>query len=73
MFCYSKAYFEKRSEFMPDQVAEEKLRYCASLRSALLLVEEALDIVDLAGAPDEIGAHLEMARHRLEACLNLEE
>jgi hypothetical protein len=38
-----------------------------------LLVEEAIDILDFAGAPEDIAAHLDMGRHRLEGCLNLHE
>ena len=53
--------------------AEQYYSYNASLRGALLLVEEALDILDLAEAPNEIGEYLDMARGRLEACLNLED
>ena len=36
--------------------AEQYYSYNASLRGALLLVEEALDILDLAEAPDEIAS-----------------
>ena len=56
---------------MPDPISEQKYSYDASLRDALPLVEEALDILDLAEAPDQIGAYLDMARHSLESCLSL--
>jgi|GEM_PF-6233035 len=57
---------------MQDQAAERKDSYRASLRRALLLVEEAIDIVDLAEAPADIAAHLEAGRHRLQVCLGLD-
>lgn len=53
--------------------AEQYYTYNASLRGVLLLIEEALDILDLAEAPHEISSYLDMARRRLEACLSLEE
>jgi hypothetical protein len=58
---------------MADKVAEHQNRRPTGIRSALLLVEQAIDILDLAGAPDDIAAHLDLARHRLEACLYLDE
>ena len=58
---------------MADEVAEQGDERSAYMRQALLLVEQALDILDLAGAPEDIGAHLDMGRHRLEAYLHLEE
>jgi hypothetical protein len=58
---------------MPDETAAHQERCAASMHKALLLVEEAIDILDLGGAPEDIAAHLEMGRHRLEVCLHLEE
>lgn len=53
--------------------APENGSYQARLRHALMLVEEAIDILDLAKAPDDIGAHLDLGRHRLEAHLGLDD
>jgi hypothetical protein len=58
---------------MADEAAEHQERCAANMRKALLLVEEAIDILDLGGAPEDIAAHLEMGRHRLEVCLQLDE
>jgi hypothetical protein len=54
---------------MAHDAAEYQDRRRKSMRNALLLVEEAMDILDLAGAPDDIAAQLAMARYRLETCL----
>ena len=56
-----------------DDAAERLDRRRASMRKVLLLVDQALDILDLAGAPEDIGAHLDMVRHRLQDCLGLDE
>lgn len=58
---------------MADKAAEHQDRRPTGIRSALLLVEQAIDILDLVGAPGDIAVHLDMARHRLEACLYLDE
>lgn len=47
--------------------------YEARLRRALMLVEEAIDILDLAKAPDDIAAHLDLGRSRLETHLGLDD
>lgn len=58
---------------MSDKPAEHRGKRLTSVRRALLLVEEAIDILDLAEAPDDIAAHLDMGRHRLEAYLGVDE
>jgi len=58
---------------MRDQPAEEQDQYRKSLHEALLLIEEALDILDRAGAPDDVGAHIDLSRQRLEAYLCLDD
>lgn len=57
---------------MQDQAAENG-SYRAMLRSALILLEEVIDILDLAEAPGDIAAHLDQGRHRLEAQLGLDD
>lgn len=41
----------------------------AEQRAALRLIEDALDLLDRSGAPADIGAHLDLARCRLNAVL----
>ncbi len=54
---------------MADEPAEHRGKRLGSVRRALLLVEEAIDILDHAEAPEEIAAYLDMGRHRLEGYL----
>lgn len=56
-----------------QKAAEQQDSYRARLRSAMLLIEEAIDILDLAKAPDDVAAHLDLGRHRLQAHLDLED
>jgi len=49
---------------------EEEGKRSNEMRKALLLVEEAIKILDLVEAPGDIAAHLDMGRHRLEAFLH---
>jgi hypothetical protein len=58
---------------MRDQPAEQQDQYRKSLHEALLLIEDALDILDRAKAPDAVCAHIDMGRHRLEAYLCLDD
>lgn len=53
--------------------ASENGTYQARLRRALMLVEEAIDILDLAKAPDDIAAHLDLGRSRLESHLGIDD
>lgn len=48
------------AEFNPDEPQSS-----ASLSEALERMEEALQILDNLGAPADIGAHLDLALHRL--------
>ena len=57
---------------MQDQAAQNG-NYRAMLKRALMLVEEAIDVLDLAEAPGDIAAHLDQGRHRLEAQLGLDD
>ena len=58
---------------MADEPAEHQDPRAANMRKALLLLEEAIDLLDLEGAPADIAAHIDMGRHRLEAYVHLNE
>ena len=56
---------------MAEEITEEEEgKRSNEMRKALLLVEEAIKILDLVEAPGDIAAHLDMGRHRLEAFLH---
>lgn len=57
---------------MADRLAQQEFHYMAQLRRALQLVEDALDVLDLAGGPQDASAHLEQGRNCLETHLQLE-
>ena len=55
---------------MAEDFAEEEGKRSEKMRKALLLVEEAIEILDIVEAPGDIAAYLDMGRHRLEAFLH---
>jgi hypothetical protein len=57
---------------MADRLAEQEFHYMAQLRRALQLVEDALDVLDLAGGPEDASASLEQSRSCLETHLQME-
>ena len=53
-------------------MARHEIAHAAKLPDALARMKEALGILDEAGAPGEIGGHLDLAIARLEEALGLE-
>lgn len=53
---------------MGAKVQEDPIRQ-QMLRDALKLLQSALELLDRAGAPAQIGAHLDLALHQLGAAL----
>lgn len=53
------------SKFKLVQSGPDEPQQSGSLQAALERMEEALEILDNLGAPDDIGAHLDLALHRL--------
>ena len=41
-----------------------------AMNEALLLTEQALGVLDQSGAPADVGAHLDLAIHRLQAAIH---